>query len=110
MLYLYDNCISVIENVATLRRLTHLYLANNQITCISGLAGMRNLAKLYLEHNCIQVRYWGLGTTAMSLRPCQMHRTMLPAHSSNKCKPRRSSSLRRDRGVRVCVIPTVRFP
>lgn len=55
VLYLYDNCISVIENVATLRRLTHLYLANNQITSISGLAGMRNLAKLYLEHNCIQV-------------------------------------------------------
>lgn len=55
VLYLYDNQISLIENVAPLRRLTHLYLTSNNIREISGLAGLPNLQKLYIEKNCLTV-------------------------------------------------------
>jgi len=55
VLYLYDNLIPRIENLAVLSKtLSHLYLQNNHIQNMSGLECLPRLTKLYLEGNEIQ--------------------------------------------------------
>ena len=56
VLYLYDNCISKIENLGFAVHLTHLYLQNNKITKIEGLEHLKRLSKLYViteVSNCV---------------------------------------------------------
>ncbi|PRP82952.1 leucine-rich repeat-containing protein 67-like [Planoprotostelium fungivorum] len=49
-LYLYDNKITVIENLGSLgSHLTALYLQNNRITSMKGLGLLKQLTKLYLR-------------------------------------------------------------
>jgi hypothetical protein len=82
VLYLYDNRIAVIENLGSLRRLTHLYLSNNAISTMSGLSTLRSLQKLYLENNCIEVVE---REPTRHLEPAH-HRPRAPPHSSDRFK------------------------
>ena len=63
VLYLYDNAITRIANLAPLANLTHLYLQNNALTRIEGLDTCANLQKLYLDGNSI--------AHVDGLNPCQ---------------------------------------
>jgi len=53
-LYLYDNQIDAIENLAFATILQYLYLQNNIIPVIPQLSTMINLTKLFLDENQIQ--------------------------------------------------------
>jgi hypothetical protein len=53
VLYLYENNIERIENMASARHLTHLYLDTNLIHQIEDLHHLPNLQKLFLNNNCI---------------------------------------------------------
>ena len=53
VLYLYDNAIRRMTNLAPLPHLTHLYLQNNALTRVEGLTSCVNLQKLYLDGNRI---------------------------------------------------------
>lgn len=50
-----QNAISRIENLTTLKHLTHLYLQRNCIERITGLDDLSSLRKLYLGMNKIRV-------------------------------------------------------
>lgn len=55
MLYLFNNEISKIENLDSLKNLTCLYLQSNKIKKIENLYTLAKLRKLYLGNNEISV-------------------------------------------------------
>ncbi|KAF0684335.1 hypothetical protein As57867_023576, partial [Aphanomyces stellatus] len=98
VLYLYDNKITAIDGLASLRNLTQLHLQRNRITKMDNLDPLVHLEKLYLDGNHI--------TCLEGLRHCTLLQEL---HLANQTPTDRATEFSWETSSLHAIAPTLRL-